>query len=479
MRACAPAARCCAPGRRRIPRPPRAAAQAASAAAADADVAALTRQVGALVGWCVQRGAQGDGLAVSPGGPGGRGRGVVATRAIEPGETLLTIPLSLGIVDEPGGHPAACDAAVLARTPWVARLACRLLQESAAGAASEWAPYMALLPRAVATPLRDDAALAALAPYAPLAAEAAEVRAHAAAAYAALQEDAPAALAGATLPQFLDAVSVVYSRAYGFRAAAGAAVTGYLRVMVPLADMINHGGDESPAAGALFPPGRDASNVRWEIAPVDENADAAADAAVGGGGFAMSVVASAPLAEGDEALFSYNEQSNDHFLCYYGFVPTRNAHDDIVLWASADEALAWHAQTFPAAWPAAAAGADRAAAARRAFAAAEARLAASADAALLAAEPRLKLLAGARLDTRLVALLASLHGAGGDAQEVTDAAVDAVHADVCTRCGELLAALGDDDARAGTGGPVADALAHKRLVLREALAALRPAAARA
>ena len=101
----------------------------------------------------------------------------------------------------------------------------------------------------------------------------------------------------------------------------------------------------------------------------------------------------------------------------------------------------------------------------------EARIAAGSDGGLLSAEPRLKVLAGARLDGRLVAALSALHGPPGAA-----ATLAAVHADVRRRCSAVLAALGAEEARA-VGAPydaVAEALAHKRRILREADVALAP-----
>ena len=147
------------------------------------------------------------------------------------------------------------------------------------------------------------------------------MRADVAAAYAQLAAEAPAALAGATAAQFTDAVSVVYSRAYGMRAAAaGGGGAGVFRLLLPLADMVNHGSDESDEAGGpLFPPVRDAANVAWDIEEL-EGEDGARS-------YAMSVTALAPIAAGQEALFSYREQSNDHFLLYYGFVPRLNPHE--------------------------------------------------------------------------------------------------------------------------------------------------------
>ena len=134
-----------------------------------------------------------------------------------------------------------------------------------------------------------------------------------------------------------------------------------------------------------------------------------------------------------------------------------------------------HEASFPEAWSGSGAAAARRAAAHAAVAAAEARIAAGSDGGLLTAEPRLKMLAGARLDGRLVAAFSALHGPPGAA-----ATLAAVHADVRRRCAAVLATLGADEARAPDAlyDAVAEALAQKRRILREADATLaQPAAA--
>ena len=36
---------------------------------------------------------------------------------------------------------------------------------------------------------------------------------------------------------------------------------------------------------------------------------------------------------------SYGERSNDHFLLYYGFVPRKNPHDDVIIFENFDNML--------------------------------------------------------------------------------------------------------------------------------------------
>jgi hypothetical protein len=46
---------------------------------------------------------------------------------------------------------------------------------------------------------------------------------------------------------------------------------------------------------------------------------------------AIYFVATQPIARGMEALLSYGDRTNDHFVLYYGFTPKNNPHDDVVL----------------------------------------------------------------------------------------------------------------------------------------------------
>ena len=59
--------------------------------------------------------------------------------------------------------------------------------------------------------------------------------------HAILSEECPSALAGADYDAFAAAVSVVHSRTYGV---AGEKGEGYFRALLPLADLLNHAGDE-------------------------------------------------------------------------------------------------------------------------------------------------------------------------------------------------------------------------------------------
>lgn len=407
------------------------------------DEALERERVGALVGWCVSRGATGSGLSVRLPDGTGRGRGLETSRAIAEDEPVLSLPLAMGICDERDGHPP--DAwATMANAPWGVRLACRLLQERAKGDRSEWAPYLALVPsRVPGSPLlfSDDEVLSLQ--YPPAVSEAREMRDAVNRWHAKLAEECPGALAGADVCAFKDAVSVVHSRTYGV--ASGDSGEGYFRALLPLADLLNHAGDEYPAEAshASNPRGaNDASRVRkW---PPSSSEDTIAWSVLNDDGTIVFAATRALEGPGAEATMSYGERSNDHFLMYYGFCPPRNPHDDAVLFSDVDHALSWHMVYHPELWDR---GSEeeasvREAAARAAVREVERSLSGSKDASLAEAEPRLKVLPGGRCDARLVSLFAAAY-AGTDegveaGKQVMEQDLESAHADVARRCAELL-----------------------------------------
>lgn len=391
--------------------------------------------VGQLVRWCVERGASGSGLSVRLPDGSGRGRGLEASRDVAEGEPVLSLPLEMGICDYQDGHPPdSWDT--MSNAPWGVRLACRLLQERAKSDDSEWAPYLALVPDAVpGSPLlwTDDEVLALQ--YPPAVAEAREMRDAVKTWHAKLEAACPSALAGADVDAFAAAVSVVHSRTYGVASAGG---EGYFRALLPLADLLNHAGDEydpaasaasSPATAPKWPPARAGDNIAWSTLDDDGTIEFAATRAV---------------APGEEATMSYGERSNDHFLMYYGFTPPRNPHDDVVLFSDVEHALSWHMVYHPEMWDA---GSEeeantRESAARAAVREVEKALAETSDGDLAAAEPRFKVLPGGRCDARLVSLFAAAYAGTDEGVEggkrVMDVDIESAHADVARRCAELL-----------------------------------------
>ena len=441
--------------------------------------------VGALVRWCVERGATGSGLSVRLPDESNKGRGLEASRDVAVDEPVLSLPLEMGICDAQEGHPPEAWETMM-NAPWGVRLACRVLQERAKGEDSEYAPYLALVPVSVpGSPLLYDEDEVVGLQYPPAVAEAREMRDAVKKWHGILSDKCPSALAGADHDAFAAAVSVVHSRTYGV---AGEKGEGYFRALLPLADLLNHAGDEydpeasfsaSSASGdkkpPMWPPAGDKDNVAWSA--LDDSGT-------------IAFAATKPLAPGDEATMSYGERSNDHFLMYYGFTPPRNPHDDVVVFQDIEHALSWHMVFHPELWDS---GEDdeanaRESAARAAVKATEALLASTKDGELMNAEPRLKVLPGGRADARLVSLFAAAY-AGTDAgvekgKEILNVDIDSAHADIARRCSELLRQMPTDLKRdaailRGEEGEVTDATrsrvsyrAHKKEVLVDAIATL-------
>jgi hypothetical protein len=414
-----------------------------------------------------------------------KGRGLEASRDVAVDEPVLSLPLEMGICDAQEGHPPEAWETMM-NAPWGVRLACRVLQERAKGADSEYAPYLALVPVSVpGSPLLyDDDEVVGL-QYPPAVAEAREMRDAVRKWHGILSEKCPSALAGADHDAFAAAVSVVHSRTYGV---AGEKGEGYFRALLPLADLLNHAGDEYDAEATFFasgesknkrppmwPPARDKDNVAWTT--LDDSG-------------VIAFAATKPLAPGDEATMSYGERSNDHFLLYYGFAPPRNPHDDVVVFQDIEHALSWHMVFHPELWDSGEESEANARenAARAAVKATEALLASTKDGELMNAEPRLKVLPGGRADARLVSLFAAAY-AGTDAgvekgKEILDVDIDSAHADIARRCSELLRQMPTDLKRdaailRGEDGAVTDATrscvsyrAHKKEVLVDAIATL-------
>ena len=444
--------------------------------------------VGALVRWCVERGATGSGLSVRLPDASNKGRGLEASRDVAVDEPVLSLPLEMGICDAQEGHPPESWETMM-NAPWGVRLACRVLQERAKGEDSEYAPYLALVPASVpGSPLLYAEEEVVGLQYPPAVAEAREMRDAVRKWHETLSAQCPSALAGADHDAFAAAVSVVHSRTYGV---AGEQNQGYFRALLPLADLLNHAGDEYDPEASFFERGADDAETvsKKQMWPPARDADNVAWSALDGSG-TIAFAATKALAPGDEATMSYGERSNDHFLMYYGFTPPRNPHDDVVVFQDIEHALSWHMVFHPEIWD----GGEedeanaRESAARAAVRATEELLASTKDGALMNAEPRLKVLPGGRADARLVSLFAAAY-AGTDAgvakgKEMLDVDVNSAHADIARRCAELLRQMPTDLKRdaailRGEEGIVSDSTrssvsyrAHKKEVLMDAILTL-------
>eukprot|EP00889_Picochlorum_renovo_P005861 jgi/Picre1/32891/NNA_008220.t1 len=136
---------------------------------------------------------------------------------------------------------------------------------------------------------------------------------------------------GTTYEEFSHALAVVHSRTFSVPAKdrRGAVV----RLLMPLVDMLNHSGDIDVSMSADRPMAASdiiaTDAVRWDcVAKI-------------GGEFEMIVSATRDIIQGEEITLSYGERSNDDFFLYYGFIPPRNPHDSVQLFANLDEGVSW------------------------------------------------------------------------------------------------------------------------------------------
>ncbi|WPT17803.1 Actin-histidine N-methyltransferase [Picochlorum sp. SENEW3] len=286
-----------------------------------------------LLSWMVANGAKGldprdskVSLFISDDGE----RGLIATTDVSRGSILFQIPMRIALLDDEPGSPE-CDIDFDNDVPWSVRLACKLLRLKSQGEASVWKPYQDSLPDYVpsATALTFSYENIQCIGYA----------------YAREQIDflswvsisnfeslpSGAVPTGTTYEEFSHALAVVHSRTFSVPAKDRRG--GVVRLLMPLVDMLNHSGDVDVSMSADRPMAASdiiaTDAVRWDcVAKI-------------GGEFEMIVSATRDIIQGEEITLSYGERSNDDFFLYYGFVPVRNPHDSVQLFANLDEGISW------------------------------------------------------------------------------------------------------------------------------------------
>ena len=238
---------------------------------------------------------------------GGSGWGLVASRAAEPGDVLISLPVAcqLSYVNE--ALPPALRS-LLAQVPaelWGARLGLVLLEERAKGSASRFATYIKLLPaafRGMPTFFAPDAVRAL--EYPPVTEQVKKrsrfLLSFSAGPLAAAAASQPAPFGGATVDANALgwALAAVSSRAYRTRGADAPPA------LLPLIDIANHS----------FEPNA-------KVVPGTQGA--------------MLLKALAPIAPGEPLLVSYGNLQNDFLLMDYGFIIPGNPHDTAALSFSA------------------------------------------------------------------------------------------------------------------------------------------------
>ena len=266
----------------------------------------------------------------------GRGRGLVTTRPVRAGETLMRIPLAKCLSAasarlSPIGVALASDAARDAAPTTEATLALHLLHELYVRADdSPWYPYLRILPKDIGTPLmwrgRD---LAHLEGSNVVGFRDAILRRWGA------QRDALFPALTDAFPELFPeehfrasrwtwAMAIVWSRA----AHVPAGARGELFVVAPMLDMFNHGfehGDRGGGGGSRDDAFSFAGDSSGHSSSSSSSSGAAIAPAWDAKSGTVSVVARAPLpGPGHEARFNYGDKPSQYFLLQYGFVPAFN-----------------------------------------------------------------------------------------------------------------------------------------------------------
>jgi hypothetical protein len=109
------------------------------------------------------------------------------------------------------------------------------------------------------------------------------------------------------------ALSQVFSRTFRIEDVRGRRAPR--RVMIPIVDLLNHSSVEEEV------------NVTWRVT---EDLSA------------FIVEAKRDVGKDEELILSYGERNDQHFLLFYGFVPSANPCNSVVLWEDVDECLNWY-----------------------------------------------------------------------------------------------------------------------------------------
>ncbi|EFJ44774.1 hypothetical protein VOLCADRAFT_94881 [Volvox carteri f. nagariensis] len=253
-------------------------------------------------------------------------RGLLCEEVISPGEVVFEVPLRLALTDHPGDEESN-QLVYKVKGKRVREVVPVCVLRDPPGASA-----LHVLPRHVPAPLEcyswEDLTSLRYPPALEALHAADWLRADA------FQSTSDEARGGLGEGEFRWALSVVHSRTFA-NAAPGGGVG--VRMLVPLVDMLNHGGDTAAqgSLGLVGPGGGEVAtdNVRWDLLPPDRSS---------AGGWSMAVSATRDIHPGQELLLSYGERPNDDFFLHYGFVPRANPHDDAVLWPDLEAALEWH-----------------------------------------------------------------------------------------------------------------------------------------
>ncbi|CAM6085612.1 unnamed protein product [Calypogeia fissa] len=226
-------------------------------------------------------------------------RGVVAVEDIPPGETLCTLPMSVGLFNNDSGSTSEVDTWDLA--------AARLLREKAKGDDSNYAPYIAILPDYLPTPIHLDTQEIMEVQWMPMVRELVQVRKAIKESFGRLDQQE---LAWATFEEYEWAVTMVHSRAFTLPVRGDDKYELY--VLMPFMDMINH---------HYYYQADWVSQEIWDSK--------------------LDITSRRGLRKGEELFASFGPRSNDNLFLYYGFLLQENPFDSAPIFGSFEEALKW------------------------------------------------------------------------------------------------------------------------------------------
>jgi len=248
--------------------------------------------------------SSGGGASVAVGTAADGLRGLVATRAAQPGDVLLEVPLACCASDECTDAPTLQPPSCTAGMHWQVQLASTVLASRAQGEQSlDW---LSSWPEPPPMPLLCTDDELSLACDEPLAQRVRDDRAWAetqsALVAAAADEEGDAELAAAiraTPTAFLEALALVKSRALRLKATRA---IGMRYLLVPVLDISNH--DAKPTAIYSFSPTR---------------------------GGVVRLHAARRLEAGSAVTIRYGDAGDEHYVEQYGFVPRANAPNAVEL----------------------------------------------------------------------------------------------------------------------------------------------------
>jgi hypothetical protein len=247
-------------------------------------------------------------------GPTQYGRGLVATKNLHPGETIMRIPLSCALTVD-----ASKDCTLLRDDVWAGHLAAKLVDEICGGSLGKPSLYVNALPPPPSTPARGDWSVHALEALDNTEIlneiqEAKEWRNRQCDDFVCGSFGGSTTMVSVTTtvePQlFLDALDLVSSRTIR---------CGNKFMLVPFLDMANHASQDQ--GGGYY--------------ELEENPN---------GDVADHIVLRAGergVAAGCEVCLDYGNRRNEEWLIYYGFLPERNLAEVVVLPDSNCTTITW------------------------------------------------------------------------------------------------------------------------------------------